>query len=324
MKFVLLVPLDRIRALLSSQGVDIAMGTLVHLIERAADLAGPVDFEHLKQLRAGAYVCFDGTGLKALIAGQSKAWDGYLEVFTRDELTVFQFDLTKHADELRGRINGFLGILVCDAETRNAAGAPGLTLANCNAHPLRKLRDAERVQPELAVEGAAFLQELYRFEDEANLLGLTGPDRVAWRHRHSRPVLDRFRAWLEDIVARPLPPSDPVRQISQYYLRHFDDLTRFVDHAELPLDNNAAEREFQRHAKLRYASLFAGSPEGGHRWATLLGIVRTAQKCDVDVFGYLNWMFERRGSHRKLFGMTAAELTPMAYRDLGCPGAVAA
>lgn len=323
-KFVLLVPLDRIRTLLQSQGVDIAMGTLVRLVERAADLAGAVDFEHLKQLRAGAYLCFDGTGLKALIAGQPKAWDGYLEVFTRDELTVFQFDLTKHADELRGRINGFLGILVCDAETRNAAGAPGLTLANCNAHPLRKLRDAERVQPELAVEGAAFLQELYRFEDEADLLGLAGRERVAWRQRHSRPVLDRFRGWLQDVVTGPLPPSDPVRQIPQYYLRHFDDLTRFVDHAELPLDNNAAEREFQRHAKLRYASLFAGSPEGGHRWATLLGVVRTAQKCDVDVFGYLTWMFERRGSHRKRSGMTAAELTPMAYRELGCPGAVAA
>src|SRR5690554_5591207 len=53
MKFVLLVPLDRIRTLLQSQGVDIAMGTLVHLIERAADLAGAIDGEHMKQLRAG-------------------------------------------------------------------------------------------------------------------------------------------------------------------------------------------------------------------------------------------------------------------------------
>lgn len=324
MKFVLLVPLDRIRTLLASQGVHIAIGSLVHLIERAADLAGPIDGEHLKQLRRGSYLCFDGTGLKTLVLGQDKAWDGYLEVFTRDELTVFQFDMTKHADELRGRLNGFLGILVCDAETRNRAGAPDLELANCNAHPRRKFRDAERVQPHLAVEGAAFIQRLYELEDQADLMGLTGAERVAFRRRRCRPVLDDFRAWLQEVVDGPLPPSDPVRKIATYYLKHFADLTRFVDHAELPLDNNAAEREFQRHAKLRQASLFAGSPEGGHRWATLLGVVRTAQKCDIDVQAYLTWMFERRGSHRKQFGMSAAELTPMAYRDLGCPGALAA
>ena len=323
MKFGLLVPLDRIRLLLLSQGVNIAMGTLVHLIERAASLAGAIDGEHMKQLRRSGWMCFDGTGLKTLVAGQTKAWDGYLEVFTRDELTVFQFDMTKHADRLRERIRDFAGILVCDAETRNAAGAPGVRLANCNAHARRKLRDAERAQPHRARQGARFLQALYELEREADRQKLAGSERTAFRRRRSERVLYRFKQWLRGLLARDLPPSDPVAKAAQYYLDHFDGLTRFVHHGELPLDNNAAEREFQRHAKLRQASLFAGSPEGAHRWATLLGVVRTAQKCGVDLLGYLTWMFERRGTHRKHFGMTAAELTPMAYKAAGCPGAIA-
>ena len=121
-----------------------------------------------------------------------------------------------------------------------------------------------------------------------------------------------------------MPPSDPVRRVAKYYLKHFDDLTRFVDHAELPLDNNASERDFQRHAKLRYASLFAGSPEGAHRWATLLGVVRTAQKCDLDALVYLTWLFEHRGTHRDRHDLTAADLTPMAYRDRVAAKAAAA
>lgn len=313
MKFVLLVPLDRIRTFLLARGVDIAMGTLVSLVERAAKLLDPIDGEHLEQLRAGAYICFDGTGLKTLIPGQPKAWDGYLEVFTRDELSVFQFDLTKHADRLVGRIRDYTGILVCDAETRNAAGAPGVTLANCNAHPLRAFEKAERSQPELAVAGRRFIDRLYEVEHEAR--NMTAAERTAYRRRHSRPILNEFRIWLTEIEQGRLPPSDPVRKVAVYYLKHFDDLTRFVDHGELPIDNNEAEREFQRHAKLRYASLFAGSPEGGHRWATILGVVRTAQKCGVDVEEYLVWVFERRGSHRREFAMSAAELTPMAYQD---------
>lgn len=314
MKFVLLVPLDRVRTYLRSQGIELAISTLVHLIERAAGLADAVDGEHWRQLLAGPYLCFDGTGLKVLINGQDKAWDGYLEVFTRDELTVFQFDLTKHADRLRARLDAFPGIVVCDAESRNAAGTPGREAANCNAHPVRKLEAAEKVQPHLAAQGRRFLEALYALEDLAKARGLTGEALVAFRRRRSCRVLRRFRQWLEGVTKRPLPPSDPVRKVAGYYLRHFEDLTRFVDHAFLPLDNNAAEREFQRHAKLRGASLFAGSPEGGHRWATLLGVVRTAQKVDVDVQAYLTWLFERRGTHRHRFGLSASQLTPTAFK----------
>ncbi len=317
MKFVLLVPLDRIRELLRTQGVDIAIGSLVYLIERAATLADPIDGEHMKQLRLGTYLCFDGTGLPAVILGQDKVWDAYFEVFTRDEITVCQFDLTKHADRLRDRIGDFLGVLVCDAESRNRAGVGAETIvANCNAHPLRELRDAVHVQPKLAVQGQRFIQALYELEHEADRLGLDDAQRIAFRQRRSRRVLYRFRQWLAGVGRLGLPPTDPVGKLARYYLRHWDDLTRFIDHpAVLPLDNNAAEREFQRHAKLRKSCLFAGSAEGGHRWATLFGVVRTAQKCNLDVLAYLTWMFERRGSHRKQFDMTARQLTPMAYRD---------
>lgn len=314
MKFLLLVPLDRIRTLLLLQGVDLAMGTLVHLIERASHLVAPIDAVHMRLLKKGAWMSFDGTGLKTLILGQSKAWDGYLEVYTRDVLTVFQYDVTKHADRLRRRLGDFEGMLLCDAETRNEAGAPRASFANCNAHPRRALRDAEKSQPNLAAQGGRFIQALYELEDQAEAADLTGPNLVAFRRRRSLRVLHRFRQWLDAVVARPLPPSDPVRKVAKYYVKHFEALTRFVDHADLPIDNNGAEREFQRHAKLRHASLFAGSPEGAHRWAILLGVVRTAQKCDVDVLAWLTWVFEHRGTHRPRLGRTAAELTPMAYK----------
>lgn len=315
MKFVLLVPLDRIHAILATQGVPIAKGTLVHLIAQAAKLADAVDGEHWKQLKAGDYICFDGTGLKTLIVGQDVAWDGYMEVFTREELTVLQFDLTKHADRLMERIGEYAGILVCDAESRNGAGAPRATFANCNAHPLRAFRDAERSHPRRAAQGRRFIEALYDLEDRAAEEGLEGEALVSFRRRRSTRVLRRFQVWLTRVVEQNPLRTDPLRKVAQYYLNHFDDLTRYIENADIPIDNNASEREFQRHAKLRYASLFAGSPEGGHRWATLFGVVRTAQKCGVDVLAYLTWMFERRGTHKDRFGMTAAELTPMAYRD---------
>ena len=323
MKFGYLMPLDRIRALLASQGVWLATGTLVLLIERATELADAVDGEHMKQLRAKPYIAFDGSGIKVLIPGQEKAWDGYLEVYTHEEITVFQFDVTKHADELRERLSEMRAILLTDAESRNKAGAPGATFAHCNAHVVRAFREAAKVQPTLAAQGAAFIGALYQIERAGKSLGLTGEALRAHR-QGCRPILAAFRAWLTTVAEGDLPPSDPVVKVSRYYLRHWDGLTRFVDEPALPLDNNEAEREFQRHAKLRLASLFAGSIEGAHRWATLLGVVRTAQKQGLDVQAYLTWMFERRGTHRAQFGMRAKDLTPAAWRAAGCPGAMTA
>lgn len=321
MKFAYMIPLDRIQSMLATQGVFIATGTLVHLVERATALADAVDGEHMKQLKAGKYICFDGTGLKVLLPGQGKAWDGYLEVFTRGELTVFQFDLTKHADALRDRLSKVTAVLVTDAESRNMAGAPGATFAHCNAHVVRSLKDAKKVQPELAAQGLSLLDELYAIEERAKKLGLSG-DGLAEFRLQGKPVVARLEKWLHNVVASDLPPSDPVAKVARYYLKHWVGLTRFVDDPDLPIDNNEAEREFQRHAKLRLASLFAGSIEGAHRWATLLGIVRTAQKHGLDVQAYLTWMFERRGTHRRKFGMSAKDLTPAAYKAAGRPGSL--
>jgi transposase len=321
MKFAYLMPLDRIQKMMASQGVHIAMGTLVHLMERATKLADTVDGEHMKQLRAGKYICFDGTSLKVLIQGERKAWDGYLEVFARGETTVFQFDLTKHADELRTRLSNVAAVLVTDAESRNKAGAPGAIFAHCNAHVVRALKKARKVQPVLAAQGLEFLDALYDIEEDARNRGLTGTD-LAARRADGRPILERFERWLREIAESDLPPSDPVGQVARYYLRHWEGLTRFVEDSDLPIDNNEAEREFQRHAKLRYASLFAGSEEGAHRWATLLGVVRTAQKHELDVQAYFTWLFERMGTHRKRFGMAAKDLTPAAYKAAGCPGSL--
>jgi transposase len=120
------------------------------------------------------------------------------------------------------------------------------------------------------------------------------------------------------MVDRTLPtllPSDPLGKAIRYYLNHFEALTRFVHDPDLPIDNNPCERAFQNHAKARQNWLFAGSVEGGHRYAIINGVVTSALKLGLDVEAYLAWVFERRGTHRDEFGLSAAELTPAAYKE---------
>lgn len=316
MRFVALVPPNRIRRILVRQGVDIPHSTMVHLFEVAADLASAVDGAHWKQLMKKWCIQTDGTGLKTLV-GLPEAWDSVLDVVTDGETYVYYFALTKYGSEIVELLGHFEGVLMCDAESRlNEICRQALVRrANCNAHARRKFRDAEIAQPELARVGGRFLTRMYAVERRAQKDGLEGLALLAVRQQKIRPIVDEFRAWLlaQEAV---LLPKDPLGGAVRYYLRHFTELTLFVDDPAIPIDNNACERAFQDHARLRLNSLFAGSPEGGHRWAILLGVVTTAVRCGLDIQAYLTWMFERRGTRKREYGLTAAQLTPAAYKQM--------
>jgi len=313
-KFVMLSPLDRIRRDLASRGITLAMSYLVTQIERAADLLGGVDGEHWKQLLVGSWMATDATGLKVLIPKLPGTHSGHLEVYRRDDLVVFQYEPHKGGEVLAKKLAPFSGVLVADAEHRhNAVFADGRVVeAGCNAHGRRRLRDAESTQPVLAKEGGTFISAIYLAEAEAQKRGLTGEKLRRWRQKKVPPLADDFKAWI-DAVEPTLTPTDPLAETIRYYRNHWAALFCFVDHPEIPIDNSASEREYQQVAKMRLNSLFAGSTEGAHRAATLLGIVATCRALGVDPLAYLGWAFTRLGTHRDVYGLSAAEITPAAY-----------
>ena len=314
-KFSMLTPLDRTRRDLKERGIPMAMGTLVSFIERAADLLAPIDALHWKQLLASAWMATDGTGLKVLVPGLPAAHDGYLELYRNLSCAVFQYEATKASEQLAGKLQAFRGTLTADAEHRlNVLYADGRVLeAGCNAHGRRKFEDAEATQPTLAAEGGGFLSAMYVEEARAHELRLVGDALVEHRRRLIRPLADQLEKWC-DAVAPTLLPSEPLAAAVGYYQRHKKALFRFIDDANVPIDNSATEREFQHVAKLRLNALFAGSTEGAHRACVLLGIIATCRTVGVPVQAYLTWAFERLGTHRDVFGLALEEMTPAAFR----------
>ena len=314
-KFSMLLPLDRIRRDLATQGVPLAPSYLVSQIERAADLLAAIDGEHWGQLLRGNWMATDATGLKVLIPGLPGSHNGHMEVYRRDDLVVFQYEAHKGADALVAKLKRFAGLLVADAEHRhNPLFVSGRILeAGCNAHGRRKWRDAEKVQPTLAKEAGAFISAMYVAEAEAQKKGLTGDALREWRQAKVPRIRDELLRWM-DAVEPTLLPGDILAKVIRYYRNHWDALFRFVDHPEIPIDNSASEREFQNFAKLRLNSLFAGSTEGAHRTAVLFGITSTCRNLGINAEEYLSWVFTRVGTHRDLYNLSAAQLTPAAYK----------
>ena len=314
-KFALLSPLDRVRRDLEERGISLAMSTLVGFVERAATLLAPIDGLHWRRLLQGSWMATDGTGIKVLVPGLRAAHDGYIELYRNMECAVFQYEATKASDVVVSKLAPFSGTLTADAEHRfNAVYATGRVIeAGCNAHGRRKFRDAEQTQPLLAKEGGAFIAAMYVQEEQAQRAGLEGEALLAHRRLHIRPIASAFEAWLKAVQSAILP-SDPLRAAVRYYRNHSEALFRFIDDPQVPIDNSPTEREFQNFAKLRLNMLFAGSTEGAHRAAVLLGIVTTCRAIQVPVQAYFTWAFERLGTHREHFGLALEEMTPAAFK----------
>lgn len=314
-KFQLLTPLDRIRRYLGAQGVVLAQSFLVTQITAAADLLDVIDGEHWRTLKSGDTLATDATGLKVMVPGVG-LHHGHVEVYHHNDVVVFQYEAEKGAETQSAKLATFQGALLVDAEARYGLTIrthEGIVEGNCNAHPRRKLRDAEGVQPRLAVEGGRFVSAMFEAEADAQALGLTGDALRARRQEHIRPIAEDLRRWM-DAVEPTLVPSDLLAKVIRYYRNHWTELTRFIDDARLAIDNSGSEREFQSFAKLRLNMLFAGGTEGAHRACVLLGISATCRRLGVDLGAYLTWVFVRRGTHAERYQMSAAELTPAAYK----------
>jgi transposase len=313
-KFAMLVPLDRVRRDLAERGIAMPMSTLVSYVERAADLLSAIDGYHWKQLLAAPWIATDATGLKVLVKGLPEAHNGYLELYRNREVAVFQYEATKHAENVESKLAKFRGTITADAEHRmNGVYGEHVIEAGCNAHGRRKFRDAEATQPALALEGGRFIGAIYGEEEAAQKARLEGDALVTWRRRKMGPLVAAFDEWRA--ATRPsLLPSEPLAGAIRYYDNHRDALFRFLDDPVVPIDNSATEREFQNVAKLRLNMLFAGSTEGAHRACVLLGIAASCRANGVNFEAYLDWAFERLGTHRDRYALPTDELTPAAFK----------
>ncbi len=120
---------------------------------------------------------------------------------------------------------------------------------------------------------------------------------------------DAFDTWLVAVEATLLP-SEPLMVAVHYDRRHCEALYRFIDDADVPIDNSPPEREFQNVAKLRLNMLFAGISEGAHRACVLLGIVGSYRVASVQVQAYLAWAPRRDSRRAACDGAEEAHVDP--------------
>lgn len=315
-KYALHLPWERIAGDMASQGYPVAPSTISDLGLRTLDELLPVARVIWSQVRTFPRNHSDATGMPVRTEGKRKIHLGQMFVFGWRKIVAFRYARDKEAGTFVRLLGNFRGTLVLDASSthNDALDIEGIIWACCNAHGLRKFRDAKGSDPELAAEGERWIASWFDKEREAQEQGLTGAALLAWRREHIAPLVADFKRWLA-IVHPTVLPKSTMAEATRYYVNYWRPLTAFLRDPELPLDNNFAERNLRAQAVGRANWLYAGNHEAAEGAAVAYTLIQTAKLHGLDVRAYLTWALERVAAGRKDPSIYAT-LTPMAYEEV--------
>jgi hypothetical protein len=218
----------------------------------------------------------------------AKMW-GYSSFDSSAPYDIFDFRVSRHRDGPDEILGGYQGHVMADCYSGNMSAvlAPGskMTRMACWAHARRKVYEHQESDPQASALPLALMNQLYDIGRRATQK--SDQERGELRDKESRRILDRLEEYLEGPVAKSVLPSSKLGGAFNYIRNHWEALNVFVNDGALPIDNNQVERLMKRIAVGRKNWLFIGSLRAGVRNASLMSLVASALRQDLDVAMYL-------------------------------------
>ena len=308
------LPLHRQARIYLGHGVDISESTMGDWLKAGAELLAPLVTELQKELLSESILHSDDTSITVLGPNEKKTNTrrGFLWVYLDLEgNTLFHFTEGRSRAGPLTILKTYVGTLLSDAYSAyDAVVRLGkIVPAGCWAHARRRFHKAREEAPDLAAIAIEVIRRVFAVERKASEGSRTPESRLEKRRAESRPLLDGFRRWLEEIRGCVLPKSGMGEAVS-YTLNQWVPLTRFLDNGLLPLENNAAERAMRQVAIGRKNWMFAGSASGGERAALYYSLVVGCKNLGIEPYDYLRDVLQRMAEDPG----RASELTPKAWR----------
>jgi transposase len=163
-----------------------------------------------------------------------------------------------------------------------------LVVLRCMAHIRRKFVEAHQAgrHKEFLKRVIIKIGQLYRLESFATKSGFTVEQRTELRQALSRRALDEIKRMLMNPGFSVLPQSLAGNAIN-YFLRNWEEATRFVQWGALPIDNTADERINRPFTIGRNNWMQAGSVNGARWMGIMYAIVTTCKLNGINPEDYL-------------------------------------
>jgi transposase len=318
MKFVDGVPLYRQEQHYARLGIDLSRGVLSNWMLKGSEWLELIGARLKQHLLLQKILHADETTLQVLKeAGRAAESQSYMWLFRTGSqgppIVLYEYQETRAGEHPRNFLKGFKGYLQVDGYA-GYHNIPDVILCGCWAHLRRKFDEALKgLPPNKRASGSRAREALDRinrlFAIERELKRCTPEERLEIRNQKSRPVVEEFRKWLEDILPGVLPKSLFGMAVN-YGLNQWEKLVRFLEDGRIEIDNNRAERSIKPFVIGRKNWLFCNTSKGAKASAVIYSIIETAKENGLNPYAYLNYLFEKLPNLESRDDATLDQLLP--------------
>ncbi|RZW13674.1 MAG: IS66 family transposase, partial [Desulfobulbaceae bacterium] len=303
-KFADALPFYRQEKQFARLGVDIGRATMCNWAMKAAEACEPLLELLSQEIRSGPLINIDETTVQVLREpGRSPTTKSYMWIFRGGDpdkpSLIYQYAPTRSGTvassfvmEYEGAVqtDGYVGYDFLDADE-------SIVHLGCWAHARRTFMDAAKAGSSKSKKRGSvdvalgYIRKLYAIEKQAKVQKLDAEQVVALRQREVKPMLEKFRKWLEKKSLQVVPKSLLGKAVS-YTLAQWPRLVSYLSVGYATPDNNLAENAIRPFVVGRKNWLFAGTPEGAAASAAIYSLIETAKANKLDTYKYLRYLFE--------------------------------
>lgn len=259
------IPFNRTKEVIADLlGLEISEGTVENFLEKAFEGTKQMHSEIMQKLKTCKYINSDETGIRV----EKKNYQ--LWTWCNDLYSYYAADKRRSTAVIEEHLGtDYQGIIIHDchaAQNNTKAGSH----QQCLVHFDRPLRYA------IEEENCYWSQGFYYFCLSARKVR----DQI-WQEGFDpearSKIIEAFHKGLDKIMEAP-PNQEEGMKLYKRALKHRDSILTFMNHPDVPADNNGAERAI-RNAKIRQkVSGCFRNAEAAQRYAVILSWLETAKK----------------------------------------------
>ncbi|NLD92260.1 MAG: IS66 family transposase [Fibrobacter sp.] len=273
--------------------------------------------ELVKNVKSGDCIHSDDTGIRC--NGKSNFMWTYVN--GAQTVTVFDYRESRGAAAPREFLTGVpVGSYLmtdCYASYNDAVKKHELLQLTCMMHVRREFVEAFETGYCKAFNTKAlqYIRQLYRIESFVNSRdGLNEKERVTLRYhvrqRCSKPILDKLKHHLQNPDTTMVPKCRTAKAIN-YALNHWNNIVRYLERGDLPIDNGVSERVIRDLAIGRKNWVQVMSDNGGRQTAILFSIIATCKLNTINPSDYLKDVLLKIAIRPE--GASVSDLTPVEW-----------
>ena len=324
-KFADALPFYRQEKQFARLGVELGRATMCNWAMKAADSCKPLLEMLTREIRSGPLINIDETTVQVLREpGRSPTTKSYMWIFRgcdqQKVALVYRYAPSRAGDIASAFVGDYEGAVQTDGYVGYdfLDKKDSIIHLGCWAHVRRKFMDAAKAGSSKSKKSGSvnvalsYIRKLYGIEKRAKAQRLDVKQLVVVRQTEAKPLLEKFRVWLEKKSLQVVPRSLLGKAVS-YTLDQWPRLIGYLEVGDATPDNNLAENAIRPFVVGRKNWLFAGTPGGAEASAAIYSLIETAKANGLDTYKYLRYLFEnlpRARSEQDYRKLLPQQLTP--------------